>query len=261
MGQRVKPVNYRFLRGELEEFSTEKLHSHKEHQFLVISSGISMLEEKSQKKVQFGRMCAFIPASVRHRTTVFGKKITYHSLYIDSSQLKIENDKVVIFNMSSISLALIDELTSPQSPDINSACFDLFLRTVERDMVNESSIMTLIIPKRRENVLISDYIEKNFRERITMRELKSVIPYTERHINRIFSNETGITPLDYVRMTRIYHIIISLVTENKSIIQTAFENGYESLSVFYSDFARFNAKSPKQFIREMNQSGKSGFTV
>lgn len=255
MRKSSKSANYRFLKGELEEYSTEKLHSHKEHQFLVVSSGISMLEEKISKKVQFGRMCAFIPAGVKHRTTVVGKKISYQSIYIDSFRLKVKEDKAVMFNMSSISRALVDELILiSKSDSFLSACFDLFIRTVERDMKNESSIMTLIIPKRRENILLTDYIEKHFREKISMKELKSVIPYTERHINRIFSDETGITPVDYVRMTRIYHASVSLITENKSVVQTAFDCGYENLSVFYSDFSRFYSKSPKQFIKEMDQS-------
>ena len=259
----AKSAEYRSLRGDLAEFSSEKLHSHKEHQFLVISSGISMLEESSEKKVQFGRMCALIPAGVRHRTTVVAKKISYQSLYINSSCMNIEDDKTIIFNMSFLSHALLDELTLTQKCDkyFNSDCLELFIKTIGRDIENDSSIMTLIIPKRKENVLLMDYIEKHFRERITMRELKSVIPYTERHINRIFSDETGITPLEYVRMTRIYHISVSLIADNKSIIETAFENGYESLSVFYSDFARFYSKSPKQFIKEMNQSFKSGFSL
>ena len=255
MRKSSKSANYHFLKGELEEYSTEKLHSHKEHQFLVVSSGISMLEEKISKKVQFGRMCAFIPAGVKHRTTVVGKKISYQSIYIDSFRLKVKEDRAIMFKMSSLSCSLVDELTLiPKSDSFLSACFDLFIRTVERDMKNESSIMTLITPKRRENMLLADYIEKHFREKISMKELKSVIPYTERHINRIFSDETGITPVDYVRMTRIYHAAVSLIAENKSVVQTAFDCGYENLSVFYSDFSRFYSKSPKQFIKEMSQS-------
>ncbi|MBP8082701.1 MAG: helix-turn-helix domain-containing protein [Spirochaetes bacterium] len=256
MRKSSKSANYRSLKGELEEYSTEKLHSHKDHQFLVISSGISMLEEKISKKVQFGRMCAFIPAGVMHRTTVVGKRISYQSIYIDSFRMKVKENKAVMFSMSSISRALVDELTLPSKHHsvIIPACFELFLKTAERDMENESSIMTLIIPKRRENMLLADYIEKHFRERISMKELKSVIPYTERHINRIFSDETGITPVDYVRMTRIYHASMSLITGNKSVVQTAFDCGYENLSVFYSDFSRFYSKSPKQFIKEMSQS-------
>ncbi|HPJ15252.1 MAG TPA: AraC family transcriptional regulator [Spirochaetota bacterium] len=255
MRKSSKSANYHFLKGELEEYSTEKLHSHKEHQFLLVSSGISMLEEKILKKVQFGRMCAFIPAGVKHRTTVVGKKISYQSIYIDSFRLKVKEDRAIMFKMSSLSCSLVDELTLiSKSDSFLSACFDLFIRTVERDMKNESSIMTLITPKRRENVLLTEYIEKHFRERISMKELKSVIPYTERHINRIFSDETGITPVDYVRMTRIYHAAVSLIAENKSVVQTAFDCGYENLSVFYSDFSRFYSKSPKQFIKEMSQS-------
>jgi len=255
MRKSSKSANYHFLKGELEEYSTEKLHSHKEHQFLLVSSGISMLEEKILKKVQFGRMCAFIPAGVKHRTTVVGKKISYQSIYIDSFRLKVKEDRAIMFKMSSLSCSLVDELTLiSKSDSFLSACFDLFIRTVERDMKNESSMMTLITPKRRENMLLADYIERHFREKISMKELKSVIPYTERHINRIFSDETGITPVDYVRMTRIYHAAVSLIAENKSVVQTAFDCGYENLSVFYSDFSRFYSKSPKQFIKEMSQS-------
>ncbi|HPM35022.1 MAG TPA: hypothetical protein PLE16_10540, partial [Spirochaetota bacterium] len=103
MRKSSKSANYHFLKGELEEYSTEKLHSHKEHQFLLVSSGISMLEEKILKKVQFGRMCAFIPAGVKHRTTVVGKKISYQSIYIDSFRLKVKEDRAIMFKMSSLS--------------------------------------------------------------------------------------------------------------------------------------------------------------
>lgn len=241
------------LHGTMSEFSSRKLHTHKYHQILTIRSGVTLLEYATGKRPLYGRMCAFLPAGVPHRSIVIGNEVSYQSLYFSPSCYgEKTGDEIVIFNARELSTALFNHLaTDAKTPfkgnDLKA--LGLFLDTVRADMNNRSFRFTLPRPRSVECAKIVAFIESEYAGKIALSDLSSVLPYTARHISRIFRNEMMITPYEYLRMFRVFSASVELQRRERKIIDIAFSCGYESLSVFYSDFRIYMGQTPKEFRR------------
>ena len=53
--------------------------------------------------------------------------------------------------------------------------------------------------------------------RISLNEILNLIPYSKRHINRIFKKELNISIFKYIKLYRILMASIKLNTEDKSV--------------------------------------------
>lgn len=246
------------LHGTMSEYSSRKLHTHKYHQILTIRNGVTLLEDAEGRRPLYGMMCAFLPAGIPHRSIVIGNEVVYQSLYFSPSLFKgNDDDKIIIYNAGELSSALFNHLaTNAKTPykgnDLKA--LELFLDTSQTDMNNRSFRFSLPRARSVECAKIVAFIESKYAGKIALSDLGSVLPYTARHISRIFRNEMMITPYEYLRMFRIFSASIALQHRGRKIIEIAFSCGYESLSAFYSDFSRYFGQTPKEFRRATNTS-------
>ncbi|MCP4133625.1 MAG: AraC family transcriptional regulator [bacterium] len=239
------------LGGTLKNHSTEELHRHSYHQVLVIRNGVSMLVEEKRKQPLYGSMCAFIPAGVTHRTIVIGESIRYQSLYFKKELLSDELSEISIFNIGELSTALFDRLNEKNfedlSPGIMGECLSLFLKTLKEDMDITLPLVRIPEASKEENRMIIKFIEENFREKLHLAHFRSVLPYSHRHIARIFKEDLKITVFEYLRLYRMFRASVMLHEKARSVTGIAYDCGYESLSSFYADFNKYYSLTPKEF--------------
>ena len=240
----------KIMSGKLTDFSTEKLHSHNVHQILMISDGVSLLVEESRKQPLYGNMCAFLPAGCLHRTVVIGESVTYQSLYISEELIKLPSAGIIIFNLSELGVALFDRISSDRSRDFSHGIMkdllDIFIKILIEDINAGENHYILPQPASEECSKLTVYIEKNYMNKISLADFKSVLPYSERHIARLFSSEMKITLFEYLRIYRMFMASVML-HEKRTILEISLECGYESLSSFYNDFSRYFSFTPAEF--------------
>jgi AraC-like DNA-binding protein len=238
------------LKGSLKTFSTEALHYHSCHQLLRISSGITLLVDEEKKQPLFSNMTALIPAGVAHRSLVMGEAVHYKSIYLDRPLLKREENRVVIFDMSDLGVALFDRIEGDQTDEgLNQQCLNLLLKLVEKELSCLSSLTRIPLPHNRENKKIISFMEDNFYKRLSLSDFTTVLNFSERHISRIFKEDLGISIFEYLKLYRIFRASLMLCETgyNQSITEMAFSCGYDSLSSFYKDFKAIFSFTPKQF--------------
>jgi hypothetical protein len=90
------------------------LHYHPWHQFLRITTGISLLEEENEKQPLFSNMTAFIPAGLPHKSSVIGEVINYKSIYLDDTLFRPKINGIIIFDMSELGVALFNRIDISQ---------------------------------------------------------------------------------------------------------------------------------------------------
>lgn len=245
------------LSGILETDSTKKLHTHASHQILVIDSGISLLVEENIKQPLFGSMAAFIPAGCPHRSIVIGEKVKYKSIYMDPGMMESSKKGIIIFEMSRLGAALFERIkikdTSDMDKAINKKCMDLFLDILEDDLLKPARLVRLPVPRLRLNKEIVDYIEANFTKKLSTADFEKQFPYTHRHLSRIFKSDLCITIFDYLRLYRILSAVIMLSGDKNTIISSAYECGFESISSFYRDFKKVFGISPGSFLKNIGR--------
>ena len=239
------------LSGRLKTESTRKLHSHGYHQVLTIWDGISLLVDRSRKQPLFGRMMAFIPADLPHRSIVIGDGAGYKSLYLVPGMFDFGDTKISIFDVSTLGAVLFERIKIQHARDMDSGlnleCLDLLLKVLREDMARPASLVRLPEPSLLQNREVVDFIERNYRRHLTMADFTFKFPYSGRHLTRIFKHDLKITIFEYLRLYRVLMASIELNDPARSITDIAFDSGYDSISSFYRDFNMVFAVTPKAF--------------
>ena len=238
------------MKGVFDDFSSEELHAHGCHQLLVIRNGVSVLIDDALKQPLFGELCAFLPAGCRHRNVVQGGSVAYQSVYVKRSVFPSDAKGVVVFALSGLGMALFDALADDPKQDFRSGVagdsLRLFLRVVSSEMTRPTRAVRLPRPVSVECGKLVDYLESRFPHRIKAEDFSSVLPYSFRHISRLFRDEMKMTLFEYLRGVRMLQASVLLHDPARSVLDTALSCGYESLSAFYADFSRYFSGTPKR---------------
>ena len=90
-------------------------------------------------------------------------------------------------------------------------------------------------------------LEKEYHQNISLKHLSTLVGISPYHLNRLFKNETGMTPRQYLESMRMAEAKRMLLSSGLSNADIAFEVGYQSLSSFYSAFKRSTGCSPAEY--------------
>jgi AraC-like DNA-binding protein len=93
------------------------------------------------------------------------------------------------------------------------------------------------------------YIHEHFAQPITRKELAGYVGFSERHLNRCFLQETGMTPLAYLNRYRIHQARKLLEQGRLSITETIGRVGFSESSHFTRLFSREVGVSPRRLRR------------
>jgi len=95
--------------------------------------------------------------------------------------------------------------------------------------------------------MVHEYVLKHFKENINLSTVASLSNMTDAAFCRYFKSRTNKTFSDFVKEIRIGNACKMLQDENKSISQTCYESGYNTVSNFNNQFKSLKGISPKQY--------------
>lgn len=87
---------------------------------------------------------------------------------------------------------------------------------------------------------------------IPVSQLSHEVHYSQRHLNRIFLDQIGISVKTYARLVRFSHTLQQLSTGSLSFAELAQYNGYYDQSHFILDFKKLCGVTPNLFINNMS---------
>lgn len=93
---------------------------------------------------------------------------------------------------------------------------------------------------------IIDYIEDHIEDEITVEQISSHIGYSKFYLNKLFSIFTGMSMIHYVRKRKLEYCLFDL-NSDKSIIDIAFQYGFNSRRAFTRLFTNYYGDSPSNF--------------
>ncbi len=94
---------------------------------------------------------------------------------------------------------------------------------------------------------VLEYIDKNYRDEITLKALADTIHVNREYFCRTFKKATNITPTEYINHVRIWKAEGLLTTTEKSILEVATDVGFSSVSYFNRVFRKFKTTTPSAF--------------
>ncbi len=94
---------------------------------------------------------------------------------------------------------------------------------------------------------VIEYIEKNLEKEINLENISRNIGYSKFHLNRVFTEQTGITIYKYLQNRRLTVAAEKLIKTDKPITQIAYEAGYDTQQSFSFAFKQVYFYPPKMY--------------
>lgn len=95
-----------------------------------------------------------------------------------------------------------------------------------------------------------DFIEDHLREDIAMEQIAKAACFSMWHFQKIFSSAVGDTVKEYVRKRRLTNALIELGSNDRRIIDIAFDYQFESQEAFSRAFKQVFGKTPGECRKE-----------
>lgn len=103
--------------------------------------------------------------------------------------------------------------------------------------------------------LITEYIDKNFIEKLTLETLADIAHGSPYHLHRTFKKITGITPVEYIQQVRLNAAKEYLIQTNKANADISISVGMPNTPYFITLFRKKIGHTPAQY-RELHRSMK-----
>jgi AraC-like DNA-binding protein len=255
-------MQVRTLAGTMQSSSTEGLHTHDHHQVLRINSGVTLLVDAHRRQPMFGALTAFIPADFAHRSVVLGSPVNYKSVYLAKELVSESVKEIRLFFISPLGAALFDRIQIIRPKDLgrnlNRECLDLLLKLLPAEMEGQAALVRLPEPRSRLARKLVRIVEQRYGDPLSMADFERALPYSGRHLARLFKEEMKMTLFAYLRLYRILAASLALHETDGSITQIGMDCGYGSLSSFYRDFKTVYGVAPKSFRKTFSVDSVPG---
>ena len=91
---------------------------------------------------------------------------------------------------------------------------------------------------------VLDFIDEHIEDKLFLDDIAKSIGYSPFYVSRMFSHKMGISIVSYIRMRKLQFAFSSL-QKSKTILEVAYQYGFESHEGFTRSFKRFFGFSPK----------------
>lgn len=105
--------------------------------------------------------------------------------------------------------------------------------------------------KQAEIDLILQYTNRNFRNKISLREVSAVVNMSVAAFCKYFRRSTKKTYVDYLNEMRIGYACKLLKDTNSSVIEICFESGFNTLANFNKQFLKYKSITPSAFRKKV----------
>lgn len=93
-------------------------------------------------------------------------------------------------------------------------------------------------------------IREQHREELSLADIAAAIELSRERLSRLFHETLGITFSEYLIQVRLATARQLLSESDTSITEVAFESGFQSLSQFNRNFAKYEGRSPREFRKK-----------
>ena len=92
-----------------------------------------------------------------------------------------------------------------------------------------------------------NFIQKNFKNKMTLEEVSSLLNMSNVSFNRFIKRRTGKTFIEFLNERRISHACMQLIETNDNIAQIAFDCGFNNIANFNRAFKKIKSITPTEF--------------
>lgn len=232
-------------------------HSHEEHEFFLPLQGeISVSYDGTTVKAGPGRML-YVPPNLDHSFTSSAQGSGERVIWLVENKVwkkHVESEFLpCAFAMNSLAKELIFYLLIHQkakgSPFFISALIESLGESLASAQLKRKDIFSEHLAGRVKEERIARVLKviDNELPSLKLSEVAEKSGLSLRNFNRLFLQETGLTPKDYLILRRVEKSKTLLRETRMTITDIALEVGYNSLSKFIATFKRIEGILPSDF--------------
>jgi AraC-like DNA-binding protein len=225
-------------------------HAHTRHQLLYAFSGTLRLETENHLYLLPPQRAVWIPAGVRHRTTL--KQVRSGAVFLTPSLVPTEIARVRIISAAPIVREMVRyALRWPATRDPDDQLANAWFRTMGllcAEWIMDEVPFHLPAAQTGQVAMALEYTLQNL-ESATVEAAAQAAALSERHFRRRFALETGITWQLFLHQARMLRAMELLAEADANITDVAYAVGFNSLSAFAKSFARFSGQTPGKYRR------------
>lgn len=228
-------------------------HSHAEAQLFGLDGGLAILETDAGAWTCPPGRCVWIPPDMGHSLRSCGK-ISGWVVHLDPRERASLPVEPRILALSSLLRAVIMRMmTWSENPEATAAKRRLV--HVLHDEIYAASSVQLHLPIPRDPALkrLATQLAGDPREAKNLTALAREFGLSERSLFRNFQKETGLSPGQWRRQMQVLRSL-ELLIEGKSVTETSFEVGYESVGAFIRSFRQTVGVTPSVYAHEQRSS-------
>lgn len=118
-------------------------------------------------------------------------------------------------------------------------------------LLNKEVMPHTVISKNKERLqTIFTYVEKNYDKEIDINNIANLVNLTLPAFCHFFKKTTKITFTDFINQYRIDKAC-NLIVQGKSVSESCYETGYNSISYFSRTFKKYMGKTPTEFNNDL----------
>lgn len=97
---------------------------------------------------------------------------------------------------------------------------------------------------------VLEYIGENYKDDISLKDMSALVGLSPAYFSKYFKNITGTSFYNYLNGIRLEHAIKDMLTQNMSVTDTAFENGFPNVKSFISMCKKVYGVTPAQYKKQ-----------
>ncbi len=142
-----------------------------------------------------------------------------------------------------------------RSPYHETVCQNL-LEVMIIHMIRETGFSMSVMPSRKANLacgVAKRYIDSHFREPLTLQDLADVTHVSKYYLAHAFTEDYGLSPINYLIARRIEESKNLLKSTDHSISQIASFTGFSSQSYFSQSFRKITGQKPGEYRQKVRR--------
>ena len=235
-------------------------HHHAVHQLIYAEGGVLYVLTEKQQFLLPAYHGAWIPARCAHKLLSPSEETRLWLLYFHPEEDDIPAfQSVRIFGISPLAREMMlyterwsDKEHSSGDGGLLAQRFYETIRLLAAEWCEEP--LQLILPHTVDGILgdVTQHILDNIGEPLTIQTVARIHRVSGRTLMRQFRRQLGITFGAYLRIARIVKAVELLTAPSVSIIEVAYDVGYNSPSSFSQAFRRLTGMSPQEYVRSLS---------
>ena len=227
---------------------TYQPHLHNSFEFVAVNDGkMTITVEKKSYALQKGDALLIFPNQVHEfKTMEYSTNfICIFSPELVSSYARLCENKAPVSNLLHTDRNYQKELVESAPKNIISTqgvlyslCGEFHENAKYADRAAKSTALIAQIFK---------FVERNYHKDCTLKALSKETAYNYVYLSRYFKEATGVSFIEYVNSYRVNKACCELKSTNKTVLQTAYDSGFDSLRNFNRVFKKITGVTPGEY--------------